>query len=204
MRSFWLSAERSWNPFSPQLFGIASASLSRWLLQQALLNYIKSGSIHGTVLSLQMHVPVDFRNDSLNQSFFPLKSIAWKQGSESFPEIYPQTEPQTDSPILCRPPPQFHPPLPLLYFSKSPHNSSGKGNSFSTEAVALNMTPHPLPILTAVLALTSKEYFRQRLEERFEGEKRKTGLKWKAEQKRCLQNLALRMLLEWEQSRPRP
>lgn len=70
MRSFWLSAEKSWNPSTPQLLSMASASFSRWLLQQALLNYIKSGSIHGRALSLQMHVSVDFRNDSLNQSFF--------------------------------------------------------------------------------------------------------------------------------------
>ena len=36
----------------------------------------------------------------------------------------------------------------------------------------------------------------QQVKERFEDEKGKMRLKWKAEQKQCLQNLALRMLLE--------
>lgn len=97
--------------------------------------------------------------------------------------------------MLYGPPLQFHLIVSLLYSSKSPHNNSGMGNSSSTQAVALNVTPDPLPILTAILAVVSEEHFRQRLEGRFDSEEWEMGLTRKSEQK---QNLALRMLMDSE------
>lgn len=135
-----------------------------------------------------MHVSVRFRNDSLNQSvFFP--STRYRGVSLSLRCTHNLNQKTDASPLLHRPPPPFH-PISSLYFIKSPQKSSRKGNSSSTQAMALRRTPtHHQPSLQSLLFIEKDTWGK---------DWRKVGLRWKAGRVSCLLGVALSMLMESE------